>query len=103
MLRLTLTNMSVTNGRSTVELYHPETDENYTIVVDWKYYFERGRYSMPNGDPGYPDEEELTWTATLTHIQGEPVAAETELPDWITVEMIEEHMDLSDVLEPDYD
>lgn len=95
--------MSITRGRTTVELYHPETDENYTFCVDWRYCFTRGQMYLSNGDPGYPDEEDLEWTPTLTHIDGQPVEATTELPDWVSVEMIEEHLDLSDVLEPDYD
>lgn len=30
----------------------------YTAKVSGEYYFQKGRMYMPNGDPGYPDEEE---------------------------------------------
>lgn len=95
--------MSITSGRSTVELYHPDTDENYTFSVDWTYHFTRGQMYMSNGDPGYPDEEDLDWTATLTHIEGAEVKGFVGLPAWVTAEMIEEEIDLSDIHEPDYD
>ena len=30
----------------------------YTVNVSGEYYFQKGRMYMPNGDPGYPDEED---------------------------------------------
>ena len=30
----------------------------YTARVSGEYYFQKGRMYMPNGDPGYPDEED---------------------------------------------
>lgn len=85
-----------------MELYHPETDVNYQLVVDWRHEFIRGFHSYPNGDPGEPDEEYLDWNAVITHIDGQPVPVQTELPDWITAEMIEEQLDTGDITEPDF-
>ncbi len=62
--------MSITSGRSTVELYHPDTDENYTFSVNWTHEYTPAQMYLSNGDPGYPEESNLDWSATLTHIQG---------------------------------
>lgn len=88
--------MPSTKGRTSVDLYHPDTDDCYTFVVDWTHYQMPGLHSYPNGDPGYPEENELDWTSVLTHVNGEPVLPSTDLPDWVTVEMIEEEIDFDD-------
>lgn len=83
-------------GRTTVDLYHPDTEECYTFVVDWTHYQMPGLHSYPNGDPGYPEEDELTWTSTLTHIDGQQVPPSDQLPDWVDISDIEEQIDLGD-------
>jgi hypothetical protein len=51
---------------------------------------------LSNGDPGYPDESELTWDCELVSINDEPVQPGTPVPDWVTVEMIEQEIDIND-------
>ncbi|MBR6135569.1 MAG: hypothetical protein IKQ22_03695 [Clostridia bacterium] len=52
--------MSTTKLRGTVS-GTVEWDEyllEYSATVTGDYYFQKGRMYMPNGDPGYPDEED---------------------------------------------
>ena len=67
--------------------------KEYKVEVSFEYYYDSGRNYMPNGDPGYPGYESLDFK----------IENETEVPDWITDEMIEDRLveDLPGLLEVD--
>lgn len=81
---------------------HPVDGNEYEIQVCWRHHYSPAVMYLSNGDPGYPEESETDWTVELTAIDGEPVTAGTEIPEWITPEMIEQEIDLSNCYN-DYD
>jgi hypothetical protein len=83
-----------------ITLEHPETGEELELAVNFTYYYDPGRYYMPNGDPGYPPEQsfELVSVKVLKSDNGSE-----ELPDWATDELIEQEVINSGALEHDSD
>lgn len=51
--------MSKITGSYTGELDYEDLSIEYTVSVKGDYYYSPGRMYMPNGDPGYPDEESI--------------------------------------------
>lgn len=51
--------MSKITGSYAGELEHDDLSIEYTVSVNGDYYYSPGRMYMPNGDPGYPDEESI--------------------------------------------
>ena len=67
-----------------LEITNPETEESVDIYVRYGWYYDPGVHTMPNGDPGYPDESEIEIKEYyLSDSPNDPV------PDWIG-EMIED-------------
>lgn len=81
-------------GSNTAVIYHPETDVPYEIYIRWRYHYDPGVHTFSNGDPGYPPEEELDYDVEVLSIDGVAIAGNVKLPDWVTSDMIEEHIDL---------
>ena len=88
--------MSKTYGASYLTFYDPVDEIPYEILVSWSYYYSPATMYRSNGDPGDPEESELDWKCELISINDVPVVLGTEVPDWITAEMIEEEIDLND-------
>lgn len=82
-----------------ITLEHPETGEELELVVNFSYYYDPGRYHMPNGDPGYPPEESFDITS-VNVIRSD--SGSKELPDWATDELIEQEIVNSGALETEY-
>lgn len=51
--------MSKIIGSYAGEFEHDDLSIEYTVSVKGDYYYSPGRMYMPNGDPGYPDEESI--------------------------------------------
>lgn len=51
--------MSKIIGSYAGEFEHDDLSIEYTVSVAGDYYYSPGRMYMPNGDPGYPDEENI--------------------------------------------
>jgi hypothetical protein len=93
--------MSVTNGLSYMTFEHPMDGNIYEIEVSWRYVYSPAVMYLSNGDPGYPDETDLTWTAELISIDDVLVTPGTPVPDWITEDMICEEIDLDNCYDGD--
>lgn len=92
--------MATTSGVTFLNFYHPIDESLYEICVTWKHYHESAIMYTLNGD-GSPEESEVTWTLELTAIDDEPVAPGTEIPEWITEDMIMQELDLNDYYDGD--
>lgn len=75
------------NIKKTVNIVaeNPQDGNELHLTVTFSYYYDPGRYYMPNGDPGYPPEESFD-------IEDVYVTNDTKLdvPEWVTDELIEE-------------
>lgn len=88
--------MTKTSGVTYMTFEHPIDGSVHEIQVTWKHDYSPAVNYLPNGDPGYPEESDVDWKSELTAIDEEPVTPGTEIPEWITADMIYEELDLND-------
>lgn len=67
-----------TSSEGTLFFYDEEGQE-FEVDIEFDYYYDPGRQYMPNGDPGYPEEE----TVELVKVH-----RKDSLPSWITDDVI---------------
>jgi hypothetical protein len=82
-----------------ITLSNRETDEEVDVYVRYSWYYAPGVHTMPNGDPGYPDESEIEIKDFhLSEAPNDPI------PDWVDEGMIEEAIwEAGDVFTQDSD
>jgi len=93
-------------GSNTIKLTvrNPEGDE-CELSVDFDWWHDPGVHTFSNGDPGYPPDGGTEFTAY-------EMADGSEIPPWVTDEMVQDALDAADVSygdfaddfpEPDFD
>ena len=81
------------------------------IRIDYSYSFEHGRMHMSNGDPGYPDEEDMEITSyTVNGKDFEPILERWNNPtmwdkilDWWDIKPLKRTVDDKDIFDQIYE
>lgn len=63
----------------TLSFHNPETEDEYCLTVEQAIVTTPGKWTLSNGDPGYPDESESYFDYNAS-----------DKPDWVTEDMITE-------------
>jgi hypothetical protein len=69
----------------TVEVFNEDGD-SLKVEVKFEYWHDPGMWTMPNGDPGYPEDSGYNIISVYL-ASGEP------LPDWVTDDLVQEALD----------
>lgn len=82
---------------TTFDIFHDdETEKEYEIQINWVHDYAPDIMYFSNGDPGEPGYSDITYNLVVIAIDGEPVSPDTEVPEWLTDDMITESLDLDD-------
>ena len=82
-----------------VSIENPETEESLELYVRYNWYYDPGVWTLPNGDPGYPEESEID--IKDYHVSGAP---SDPVPSWVDEGMIEDAIwEAGDVFDTDYE
>jgi hypothetical protein len=85
-------------GNSTIKLtVHSSEGDECELSVDFDWWHDAGVWTLPNGDPGYPEDGG-------TKVTGFCMAENPteEVPSWVTNDMVQEALDEADVSYGDF-
>lgn len=83
--------MATNYGKAYVDCYHPDMDDEYcTVEVRWSHYYKPATREDP------PEEEYEIMDMKLITSNGDYMPRGTEIPDWVTDDMLWDGIDLGD-------
>ncbi len=79
------------HGKSYIDCYHPDMDDEWcSILVSWTYVYSQSTLEQP-AEESYKITEQKLITSN-----GEYMPRDTEIPDWVTQDMLWDGIDLGD-------